>query len=324
MHSPLIVIVLLGVSFFCVAFFIKFNVQIIKTTSKILSSIGKYISKHLGTKISKTNVKYKQSSLVTPTTRRARFYFSTHDILINNNLHKDGVTVTSFIVIICFMSVVATTVVSILFEINWYISPLMALVFFVVIRNLFKSNGLNKSGQREECIMNAENAICSDITSGVENAIRHSVMNYDPLIRNSFYNFLDNKKRGMTMYNAMELLTEELGTFFRPFAQKCVMYDKEQDKTNAYIFKSIIDLNHFRHIVRAANEKIFKELNQSFVVCSGMTGLVFVFIFLTQPTITDFFSNTAFGKICLVLSFALVAFVVNRLTELKYKASNND
>lgn len=241
------------------------------------------------------------------------------DIIVNLDLSKDHVTpvgLGSFMV----ATSVSLAGVFVLWTGDYSLSvpAFLAILYLVVV--LFRFFSLLRFEKREARIMDAEDLIAMDVSSGVFNAISRYQNSFHPDMKPYFDEFLDNvRNRGYTFSKAMLLLNNSLGHTFSSFARNAIYYEDKADKDMVSIFSAIVDINQHKRTLRQENNKKFDSLRIEFILSMAVIAMYGVFSYFSDAYIEHVFSEEYWGKLLLLADVVIVAGVLGYISSIKSK-----
>ena len=255
MSKDLITIAIVIIACFSV-YFLSYTLQGIVV--KISSTIGKKIGIYTSDKDYQLQ-RYIYQHSKSPLTK---LYNWVNQQLIALGLKKQGVTPTGYLTFWGLAAVLLGTVIGIVTHLGLFTFFIWILCFILMLMltRVIVSERIEK---RELDVMNAIDLI--EAGSGIKNAIATYIDNFAPSVRDDFRAFLTNiNERGYSFEDAMYMLSDNLGTVFRDFAQKAIYYERVGEKEMLDIFSDITETNRLRRQLRDENTTAFNTLKVNF------------------------------------------------------------
>lgn len=313
MSKDLITIVIVIIACFSV-YFLSYTLQGIVV--KISSTIGKKIGIYTSDKDYQLQ-RYIYQHSKSPLTK---LYNWVNQQLIALGLKKQGVTPTGYLTFWGLAAVLLGTVIGIVTHLGLFTFFIWILCFILMLMltRVIVSERIEK---RELDVMNAIDLIVPEAGSGIKNAIATYIDNFAPSVRDDFRAFLTNiNERGYSFEDAMYMLSDNLGTVFRDFAQKAIYYERVGEKEMLDIFTDITETNRLRRQLRDENTTAFNTLKVNFLVSTLLTAGYFVFLMMTDSFSRSFFLQSMPGKVLLVAIIMIVFSVLGYISTIKSRS----
>lgn len=311
--KDLITIAIVIIACFSV-YFLSYTLQGIVV--KISSTIGKKIGIYTSDKDYQLQ-RYIYQHSKSPLTK---LYNWVNQQLIALGLKKQGVTPTGYLTFWGLAAVLLGTVIGIVTHLGLFTFFIWILCFILMLMltRVIVSERIEK---RELDVMNAIDLIVPEAGSGIKNAIATYIDNFAPSVRDDFRAFLTNiNERGYSFEDAMYMLSDNLGTVFRDFAQKAIYYEKVGEKEMLDIFSDITETNRLRRQLRDENTTAFNTLKVNFLVSTLLTAGYFVFLMMTDSFSRSFFLQSMPGKVLLVAIIMIVFSVLGYISTIKSRS----
>ena len=311
--KDLITIVIVIIACFSV-YFLSYTLQGIVV--KISSTIGKKIGIYTSDKDYQLQ-RYIYQHSKSPLTK---LYNWVNQQLIALGLKKQGVTPTGYLTFWGLAAVLLGTVIGIVTHLGLFTFFIWILCFILMLMltRVIVSERIEK---RELDVMNAIDLIVPEAGSGIKNAIATYIDNFAPSVRDDFRAFLTNiNERGYSFEDAMYMLSDNLGTVFRDFAQKAIYYERVGEKEMLDIFSDITETNRLRRQLRDENTTAFNTLKVNFLVSTLLTAGYFVFLMMTDSFSRSFFLQSMPGKVLLVAIIMIVFSVLGYISTIKSRS----
>lgn len=311
--KDLITIAIVIIACFSV-YFLSYTLQGI--VAKISSTIGKKIGIYTSDKDYQLQ-RYIYQHSKSPLTK---LYNWVNQQLIALGLKKQGVTPTGYLTFWGLAAVLLGTVIGIVTHLGLFTFFIWILCFILMLMltRVIVSERIEK---RELDVMNAIDLIVPEAGSGIKNAIATYIDNFAPSVRDDFRAFLTNiNERGYSFEDAMYMLSDNLGTVFRDFAQKAIYYEKVGEKEMLDIFTDITETNRLRRQLRDENTTAFNTLKVNFLVSTLLTAGYFVFLMMTDSFSRSFFLQSMPGKVLLVAIIMIVFSVLGYISTIKSRS----
>lgn len=311
--KDLITIVIVIIACFSV-YFLSYTLQGIVV--KIFSTIGKKIGIYTSDKDYQLQ-RYIYQHSKSPLTK---LYNWVNQQLIALGLKKQGVTPTGYLTFWGLAAVLLGTVIGIVTHLGLFTFFIWILCFILMLMltRVIVSERIEK---RELDVMNAIDLIVPEAGSGIKNAIATYIDNFAPSVRDAFRAFLTNiNERGYSFEDAMYMLSDNLGTVFRDFAQKAIYYERVGEKEMLDIFSDITETNRLRRQLRDENTTAFNTLKVNFLVSTLLTAGYFVFLMMTDSFSRSFFLQSMPGKVLLVAIIMIVFSVLGYISTIKSRS----
>ena len=300
--------------------YIKFNAKILAFLGRTIQKASGFFIKYLGSPIRNTQTKFRRSAYLNRNSISYKIYRFFDEIVVNLDLHTDGVTVTGLVFFMLAVSIIASAIMTLVMNLGFLFLLATAAIFFLIMSS-FRLTALTRMEKKEEIIMDAIDLLVSDIRSGVFNGIIRYRESFHPSIQPAFNAYIDNRQnKGYGAAQSMLILNEELGYSFSDYANKAIMYEERADDSMDDIFSSIIETNRHRRNLRFTNNIAFNKLRMQFIVASTVILGYCLFTLWFEPFIRNFLLNTMVGKVLMICDVALFAFVLSYLTSIKAKA----
>lgn len=313
MSKDLITIAIVIIACFSV-YFLSYTLQGIVV--KISSTIGKKIGIYTSDKDYQLQ-RYIYQHSKSPLTK---LYNWVNQQLIALGLKKQGVTPTGYLTFWGLAAVLLGTVIGIVTHLGLFTFFIWILCFILMLMltRVIVSERIEK---RELDVMNAIDLIVPEAGSGIKNAIATYIDNFAPSVRDDFRAFLTNiNERGYSFEDAMYMLSDNLGTVFRDFAQKAIYYERVGEKEMLDIFTDITETNRLRRQLRDENTTAFNTLKVNFLVSTLLTAGYFVFLMMTDSFSRTFFLQSMPGKVLLVAIIMIVFSVLGYISTIKSRS----
>lgn len=313
MSKDLITIAIVIIACFSV-YFLSYTLQGI--VAKISSTIGKKIGIYTSDKDYQLQ-RYIYQHSKSPLTK---LYNWVNQQLIALGLKKQGVTPTGYLTFWGLAAVLLGTVIGIVTHLGLFTFFIWILCFILMLMltRVIVSERIEK---RELDVMNAIDLIVPEAGSGIKNAIATYIDNFAPSVRDDFRAFLTNiNERGYSFEDAMYMLSDNLGTVFRDFAQKAIYYERVGEKEMLDIFTDITETNRLRRQLRDENTTAFNTLKVNFLVSTLLTAGYFVFLMMTDSFSRSFFLQSMPGKVLLVAIIMIVFSVLGYISTIKSRS----
>ena len=313
LSKDLITIVIVIIACFSV-YFLSYTLQGIVV--KISSTIGKKIGIYTSDKDYQLQ-RYIYQHSKSPLTK---LYNWVNQQLIALGLKKQGVTPTGYLTFWGLAAVLLGTVIGIVTHLGLFTFFIWILCFILMLMltRVIVSERIEK---RELDVMNAIDLIVPEAGSGIKNAIATYIDNFAPSVRDDFRAFLTNiNERGYSFEDAMYMLSDNLGTVFRDFAQKAIYYERVGEKEMLDIFTDITETNRLRRQLRDENTTAFNTLKVNFLVSTLLTAGYFVFLMMTDSFSRTFFLQSMPGKVLLVAIIMIVFSVLGYISTIKSRS----
>lgn len=313
MSKDLITIAIVIIACFSV-YFLSYTLQGIVV--KISSTIGKKIGIYTSDKDYQLQ-RYIYQHSKSPLTK---LYNWVNQQLIALGLKKQGVTPTGYLTFWGLAAVLLGTVIGIVTHLGLFTFFIWILCFILMLMltRVIVSERIEK---RELDVMNAIDLIVPEAGSGIKNAIATYIDNFAPSVRDDFRAFLTNiNERGYSFEDAMYMLSDNLGTVFRDFAQKAIYYERVGEKEMLDIFSDITETNRLRRQLRDENTTAFNTLKVNFLVSTLLTAGYFVFLMMTDSFSRTFFLQSMPGKVLLVAIIMIVFSVLGYISTIKSRS----
>lgn len=311
--KDLITIAIVIIACFSV-YFLSYTLQSIVV--KIFSTIGKKIGIYTSDKDYQLQ-RYIYQHSKSPLTK---LYNWVNQQLIALGLKKQGVTPTGYLTFWGLAAVLLGTVIGIVTHLGLFTFFIWILCFILMLMltRVIVSERIEK---RELDVMNAIDLIVPEAGSGIKNAIATYIDNFAPSVRDDFRAFLTNiNERGYSFEDAMYMLSDNLGTVFRDFAQKAIYYERVGEKEMLDIFSDITETNRLRRQLRDENTTAFNTLKVNFLVSTLLTAGYFVFLMMTDSFSRSFFLQSMPGKVLLVAIIMIVFSVLGYISTIKSRS----
>ena len=299
---------------FVIVYFFSSNIL------RALSSLGKKLGGKIGVWSVDQEYKLVRYTYQHSSSPITKYYNWVNMQLIAIGLKKQGVTVSGYTLFFAFISLIFGAALTIILRLG-VLGIVMYLILFIGSLILTRVLVSERMERREADVMNAIDLIIPEIANGVKNSIVMYQDNFAPSLQEDFKTFVGNiQDRGYTFEDAMYLLTDNLGTVFRDFAQKAIYYEAVGEKEMQDIFTDITETNRLRRQLRDENQAAFTGLTASFLISSLITFGYFVFLLITDEFSRTFFLTQTGGKFLLLVMICVVFAVLAYITTIKSRA----
>lgn len=316
----LIRIVIVSIIVLLFGYFVLYNNKIMRRIAEYQEKSESIFFKHVGKRVRSWNRRAARVAVLNKGSTWFNINKFFEDMIVNLDMVKDDVSVVGLLFFISSISFVLTIFLS-YFLGSWGMFLIIFSVFLFFIVVVMRLISITRYEKREAEIMDALDLLVSDIKDGVYNAISRYRNNFHPNIRNYFFEFIDDiQNKGYGFKQAIMILNEKLGHNFTEFTQKAILYEEKADKNMQDIFSSIIDTNRQRRTLRYINAREFADLRIQFIVSMLLiVGFAF-FSMVTDTFVYNFFTNTFFGTLLIIVNLAIVSAVIYYLAEIKAKS----
>lgn len=241
--------------------------------------------------------------------------------IIALGLKRQGVTPLGYLLFWGMVSIFSGTIIGIVTNMGITFTLVFWVLCFIIMLMMTRVFVSGRIERRELDVMNAIDLIVPEAGNGIKNAITSYMNNFAPSIRDDFKMFISNiNERGYSFEDAMYMLTDNLGTVFKDFAQKSIYFERIGEKEMLDIFADITETNRLRRQLRDENTRQFITLRTNFAVSVLMTAGYFGFLMVTDDFSRNFFLMTTGGKILLIVILMTVVTVLGYITTIKSKA----
>lgn len=277
---------------------------LLKIVSIILGAFGGFINRketayHRDLAVGKINEKR----------NRVKIYRFLNDLTIDLGLKQKGATPYEFLFVV-LITVLFTTIATcqILFGSLLMVIIMYPIIFAAVMCILYTKANIAHDN-RIESVIEAENIISNNISSGVVQAVRGSLEVLPKQVKNDFRNFLDNiEHKNYHVRTALMDLNANLGSVADDFIKKCIMFEMEEEHGLSGVFRDVVELNNIKMEMRTEMKRRFEEVKNQFIIGATM---IFVFLFgviAIYPDVAYFYLKLPIGQIVLALdALVLVA-----------------
>ena len=300
--------------------FVTQNVNILRILGKLLNVISNLFNKLMGRRVKDFNTKILRSAYLNKETLEYRVVREFEDLIMNLDLHKDGVSVAGLMFFMAVSALILTLGLNSLFSLGALIA-IGYVAIFIILFIMFKLVSLTNLERREEMIMDAVDFLVSDIKGGVFNAMMRYEHSFNPDIRPYFSECIDDiRNKGASFEEAMLKLNAALGITFTDFAYKSIIYEAKADDGLEDLFSSIIETNRNRRNLRYINNIEFNNLKVEFLGSMGLIAAYIVYSVMTDEWTMNFLSTNNFGKFLIILDVIIIAAVLAFITNIKAKS----
>lgn len=299
---------------------IMYNQRIIKFLSTSKGKSETLFYKLIGRHMSRWHKRIDRSVNLKKGTKRYKIYTFFQDIIVNLGMSRYHVTPLGFLTFIVCMSLSLAILTVVLFkEASLFVLSFGSFIFFFII--LFRFLSLTMYEKREARIMDSVDLLSMDVKGGVYNAIVRYKNSLHPSIRPYFEEFVNNIQfEGYSFKEAMLNLNDKLGSEFTDFAHKAIIYEEKADEDLEEIFSTIVETNRNKRTLRYLNNEKFSQLRFEFILSNLIIAGYGMFTIWTDPFMRNFFTNTTFGKVLLILDLVLVTLVLAYISSIKSKS----
>lgn len=312
--AVLIVVVLL-----LLALFVLFNKKIVNIIMKNADAMESGVSRTLGKKLKNFDKRLEKESAISNKGmyRKLNLYFD--DILVQMDLKREGVSVTTFIFFLAIVASAIAFVISFLMG-DLFMGTVGFFAVFYLLMTAFRFMALMRYETKESILMETMDLIAMDSAEGVKNAITRYCGSFHPSVRPYFEQFLDDiNYQGYSFKEAMHKLNKNLGVGFNEFARACIQYEYQADDTLIDVFSPIVDSNREKRNQRAISNKRFAELRSIFLAsCAVVFGYGGI-LMLVDLQAREILIGNGIGRASFVLDILIVTVVLAYITKIKAK-----
>lgn len=301
------------------AYIVMYNRKVLDMLAKSQSNAEGIYHKMFGKRMQKFHRSVERKATIDKKSLTYKVSNYLQDIIVNLDLAKDHVTPVGLGTFIVAVSASLSGVFVVWSgEYSLAIPAFLAVLYLVIV--LFRFFALLKFENREARIMDAEDLIAMDVSSGVFNAITRYQNSFHPDMKPYFDEFLDNvRNRGYSFSKAMVLLNNSLGSTFTSFAKKAIYYEDKADENLESIFSPIIDINQHKRSLRQRNNKKFDDLRLDFMLSMVVIAAYGIFSYYSDAYIEHVFSKEYWGKLILIIDVVVIAGVLGYISSIKSK-----
>jgi Flp pilus assembly protein TadB len=310
--EAIIVVTLFGLAVF-------YNRKILVYLNKTrMTSEGMFI-KTFGAYIRRANVRMERKSALKPGSwvYKVDRYFKS--IIVNLNMEQNNVTPVGLLTFILSISF-SLSLVFAYWSSSWgmFLPAFCTIAYMLVV--IFRFVSLIAYERKEAEIMDVQDLIAMDVSTGVYNAIQRYSASFHPNMKPFFDEFTANiQKRGYGFQEAMLLLSDRLGENFRDFAQKAILYESKADAEMEDIFSSVVEMNRYRRVLRHSNNVKFSRLRMEFIISTLVIAAYGGFSVLSDPFLANLLLKTMAGKFIILGDVLIVTIVLSYLAAIKAK-----
>jgi hypothetical protein len=238
---------------------------------------------------------------------RVKIYRFLNDLIIDLGLKAQGATPYGFL----FIVGVITFIGDILLCELLFGSLIIALVLFPVIlcgvMCVLYTRANVAHDKRIEAIIEAENIICNNITSGVLVAVKQSINVIPNEVRGEFKDFIDNvESKNFHVRTALLELNANLGSVADDFIKKCIVFETEEEHGLAGIFQDIVEVNNIKMEMRIEMKRRFEEVKQSFIIGATMILIFLGGVIAIYQEVREFYFTTLLGQLILAVDLLIL------------------
>lgn len=302
----------LAIAIVILAYFFSYQLQI------MLGRMTKAVSKKVGTFSVNKEYAIQRYVYLHRNSIIAKFYNWINEQLIAIGLKRIGVTPIGYITFWIFISLALSVVMSLMLALGISGMVFLTGVLFFVFMILTRVLVAERMEKREADVMDAIDLIIPEVSGGVKNAILMYIDNFAPSLQADFRAFVVNiQDRGYSFADAMFILSDNLGSIFKDFAQKAVFFEGLGEPDMVDIFADIVETNRLRRELRYTNGVKFGVLKTSFLASTAITFGYFIFLMITDEWSRTFFLMSNGGRFLLVCILLTIFGVLSYITTIK-------
>lgn len=252
--------------------------------------------------------------------KTVKIYRFLNDLTIDLGLKQKGATPYEFLFIVMVCVLFGTIAVcKILFGSLLMVIFMYPIIFAAVICILYtKANVAHDT--RIESVIEAENIICNNITSGTLAAVRGSIDVIPKQVRGDFRDFIDNvEHKNYHIRTALMELNAHLGSIADDFIKKCIVLETEEEHGIAGMFRDIVEVNNIKMEMRTEMKRKFEEVKNQFIMGSAMIFLFLGGVIYIYPEVAHFYLKTPIGQIILAIDMLIMVMEFVYITYLRAK-----
>jgi len=282
------------------------NIRFIELLVKIMHNTSSGIGKIINKKETKYNRDLEIGKVHTKTLRY-KTYRLLNDLTIDLGLKRQGVTPYEFLFLLMALSAVISAGIGwVIFSSTLIVIISYPIVFAGVLCTLYtKANVAHDL--RIEAVIEAENIICNNISSGVVKAVRDSLDAIPKEVRQEFKEFLDNiEHENYYIKTALLDLNNKLGSVADEFISKCIMFELEEEHGIVGMFQDVVEINNIKTEARNEMKRKFEQVTTQFIIGATMI-IVFLFgVIAIFSVVRNFYFRNTIGQLILVADAAIL------------------
>ena len=285
---------------------------ILKTNSlkadKAAGRFARFTSSRLGRKIRKKELAYMRDNeigLVKRNSSRHNIYTFLNDLTIDLGLKMKGCTPYELLFFLIVLAVVISLVLAAALSNALFGVFAFPIVFFAVVCGIYtKANASHAA--RIGAIIEAENIICNNISSGVKVAVRSSINSFPKEVKDEFVDYLHELDDNTHPVTALKHLNDKLGSISDSFIANCIQFEMQAESGTADTFQDIVEMNAYMTTVRVKMNRTFEQITNEFLLCVAIFGAFFVGVLALYPFVRSIYFDTVFGNLLLLIDLFLV------------------
>lgn len=249
-----------------------------------------------------------------------KVYRFLNDLTIDLGLKQQGATPYEFLFIVAVCTLFgAIALCQVLFGNIVMIIAMYPILFAAVMCILYTRANIAHD-TRIEAVIEAENIICNNISSGVVSAVRGSLDVMPSQVRGNFKDFLDNiEHKNYHIRTALLELNAQLGSIADDFIKKCIVFETEEEHGIAGMFRDVVEINNIKMEMRTEMKRKFEEVKGQFII-----GATMIFVFLggviaLYKDVAHFYLKTPMGQIILSIDALILVIEFVYITYLRAK-----
>lgn len=275
-----------------------------KTTKKVVGFTGTLI----GRKVKQKELDYirdNEIGLIKRGSNKHKFHTLLNDLTIDLGLKTKGATPYELLFFMLMMTFVVSLSFTILLKSVMFGLMSFPVIFFAVLCTAYtKANSSHAA--RIGAIIEAENIICNNISSGVKVAVRGSLNSFPKEVKDEFKDYLNELDDNTHPVDALRHLNDKLGSVSDSFIQKCMQFELNAEHGTADTFQDIVEMNSYMTTVRIKMERVFEDITNEFMICLAIIGVFFVGVLSIYPFIRSLYFETVIGRMLILIDLFLI------------------
>lgn len=287
----------------------------LKFLSWLLKIFGEFINKretiyHRDLEVGKINEKR----------QTVKIYRFLNDLTIDLGLKQKGATPYEFLFIVAVCTLFgAIALCQALFG-SLLMTIIMYPILFAAVLCILYTRANIAHDTRIEAVIEAENIICNNISSGVVAAVRGSLDVMPQQVRGNFKDFLDNiEHKNYHIRTALLELNAHLGSVADDFIKKCIVFETEEEHGISGMFRDVVEINNIKMEMRTEMKRKFEEVKTQFIIGGAMIFTFLGGVLALYKDVAHFYLKTPIGQIILALDALILVIEFVYITYLRAK-----
>ncbi len=281
------------------------------TKNSVEEFILNQTSKFLGKSVYRRHQKIIQNSQTSrkKTIGNSNIYKLLEEII--RDLDLKNVNVEGFLTFITGCSIIICVVIYVFLFRSVIMSILSFPICVVLLIGIAYMKGGEKHFTRQYAIMDAFDAIASDIDRGVVQAIEGNISLFNPEIQSEFEGFLTSVRGSTPVAKALDDLSMSLGNTSTYFISHLKNFEEREREGSKDIIKDVCKENTEKRNELYELQAFLKRVNSQYLACLTVVGVMTLFIISMNHNLFVLATTTLLGRLLLLgnLTALVVGFI---------------